>query len=163
AVVNTTLSTLTNTEGQFALQTPPLGNQVLRCSYTDYEVAYVPVEIEEGQSLDVVTRVLNPDMSAERNICLITLCDSALGDDNSASEATSGILQATRDAVQQVAAFSWGQAWYRLRGLDNEYGNVFINGISMNKVLDGRPQFSNWGGLNDATRNQEFISGSQPS
>jgi len=163
AVVNTTLSTLTNTEGQFEFQTPPLGNQVLKFSYTDYEVAYVPVEIEEGQSLDLGTIVLNPDMTAELQLGLITLGDNDLGDDNSGSEATSGILQATRDAFQQVAAFSWGQAWYRLRGLDNEYGNVFINGISMNKVLDGRPQFSNWGGLNDAARNQEFISGSQPS
>ena len=33
----------------------------------------------------------------------------------------------------------------------------------MNKMLDGRPQWSNWGGLNDATRNQEFTMGSAPS
>jgi hypothetical protein len=38
-----------------------------------------------------------------------------------------------------------------------------INGISMNKIYDGRPQWSNWGGLNDATRNQEFTLGSAPS
>jgi hypothetical protein len=38
-----------------------------------------------------------------------------------------------------------------------------INGISMNKIYDGRPQWSNWGGLNDATRNQEFTTGSGPS
>ena len=38
-----------------------------------------------------------------------------------------------------------------------------INGISMNKLYDGRPQWSNWGGLNDATRNQEFTMGSGPS
>ena len=38
-----------------------------------------------------------------------------------------------------------------------------INGISMNKLYDGRPQWSNWGGLNDATRNQEFTMGSAPS
>jgi hypothetical protein len=38
-----------------------------------------------------------------------------------------------------------------------------INGISMNKIYDGRPQWSNWGGLNDATRIQEFTLGSAPS
>jgi hypothetical protein len=38
-----------------------------------------------------------------------------------------------------------------------------INGIVMNKLYDGRPQWSNWGGLNDATRNQEFTMGSAPS
>ena len=50
-----------------------------------------------------------------------------------------------------------------MRGLDNEYGVTMINGISMNKIYDGRPQWSNWGGLNDATRNQEFTLGSAPS
>jgi hypothetical protein len=34
-----------------------------------------------------------------------------------------------------------------------------INGVSMNKSYDGRPQWGNWGGLNDATRNQEFTIG----
>jgi hypothetical protein len=33
-----------------------------------------------------------------------------------------------------------------------------INGVSMNKSYDGRPQ-GKWGGLNDATRNQEFTIG----
>ena len=68
-----------------------------------------------------------------------------------------------RDAYQQAAAFNWGQARFRIRGLDNEYGVTMINGISMNKIYDGRPQWSNWGGLNDATRNQEFTLGSAPS
>jgi hypothetical protein len=38
-----------------------------------------------------------------------------------------------------------------------------INGVSMNKSYDGRPQWGNWGGLNDATRNQEFTIGTAPS
>jgi len=38
-----------------------------------------------------------------------------------------------------------------------------INGVAMNKIYDGRPQWGNWGGLNDATRNQEFTMGSSPS
>jgi len=33
----------------------------------------------------------------------------------------------------------------------------------MNKIYDGRPQYANWGGLNDATRDQEFTTGSKPS
>ena len=29
----------------------------------------------------------------------------------------------------------------------------------MNKIFDGRPQWNNWGGLNDIIRNQEFSNG----
>ena len=94
---------------------------------------------------------------------LITITESDLGDDNSGSDNTAGLLQASRDAFQQAAAFNWGQARFRVRGLDNENGTIMFNGISMNKIYDGRPQFSNWGGLNDATRNQEFTMGSAAS
>jgi len=63
----------------------------------------------------------------------------------------------------QAAAYNFGQARFSVRGIDNEYSNVMINGISMNRVGDGRPQYGDWGGLNDATRNQEFTNGSAPS
>ena len=33
----------------------------------------------------------------------------------------------------------------------------------MNKIYDGRAQWSNWGGLNDVLRNQEFTNGLSPS
>jgi hypothetical protein len=37
-----------------------------------------------------------------------------------------------------------------------------INGVSMNKPMTV-DQWGNWGGLNDATRNQEFTVGTAPS
>ena len=38
-----------------------------------------------------------------------------------------------------------------------------MNGVPMNKFFNGRPQWSNWGGLNDLMRNQEFNAGLQTS
>ena len=99
----------------------------------------------------------------KQQLSLITITENDLGDDNSGSESTAGLLQASRDVFQQSAAFNWGQARFRIRGLDNEYGTTMINGISMNKIYDGRPQWGNWGGLNDATRNQGIHFGSAPS
>jgi hypothetical protein len=40
---------------------------------------------------------------------------------------------------------------------------VHINGIEMNKLYNGRPQWGNWGGLNDVLRNQDFTDGISPS
>ena len=40
---------------------------------------------------------------------------------------------------------------------------VHINGIEMNKLYNGRPQWGNWGGLNDVLRNQDFTDGITPS
>src|SRR5690606_20283845 len=159
---NTNLSANTNEQGEFIISNPAPGNQTLLINFTGYLEKRFVLEITTDQTVDLGTIYLEEDLTTEQQLSLITITEIDLGDDNSGSETTSGLLQASRDAFQQAAAFNWGQARFRVRGLDNEYGNTFINGISMNKIYDGRPQYSNWGGLNDATRNQEFINGSMP-
>ncbi len=161
-LTNTNLSATTNEEGTFVITNPTAGSQVLLINFTGYTQKRFALEVSTTESIDLGTIYLEEDLTSEQQLSLITLTENDLGDDNSGSETTSGLLQASRDAFQQAAAFNWGQARFRVRGLDNEYGNTFINGISMNKIYDGRPQYSNWGGLNDATRNQEFTTGSMP-
>ncbi|MNJ86763.1 hypothetical protein D3C87_42670 [compost metagenome] len=159
---NTTLTALTNSDGVFVFENAPHGSHILEVSSTGYSRQILSIDVAD-QPLDLGVVVLEEDITSEQQLSLITITENDLGDDNSGSESTSGLLQATRDAFQQSAAFNWGQARFRIRGLDNEYGTTMINGIVMNKVYDGRPQWSNWGGLNDATRNQEFTMGSAPS
>lgn len=154
---------LTDDEGIFILEDINTGNQVVIISYTGYISQRFPVEVLENQAIDLGTILLEEDYASQMQEGLISLTENDLGDDNANTETSSGLLQATKDPFQQAAAFNWGQAFYRTRGLDNEYGRTLINGIVMNKIYDGRPQWGNWGGLNDATRNQEFHSGSTPS
>ena len=162
SIENTNLTRLTNSEGVFVIDNATAGSQILKISSVDYETQLLPIEITKYEKLDIGTIALEDDKEVEQQMALVTLTENDLGDDNSGSENTSGLLQASRDVFQQSAAFNWGQARFRMRGLDNEYGNILINGITMNKIIDGRPQFGNWGGLNDATRNQEFTNGSAP-
>lgn len=153
----------TNSLGEFQISGISVGNQILVISVDGYNTQNFPIEVVANQSLDVGLLFLDEDITSEQQLSLVTITENDLGDDNSGSESTAGLLQSSRDAYQQAAAFNWGQARFRMRGLDNEYGVTMINGISMNKIYDGRPQWSNWGGLNDATRNQEFTLGSAPS
>jgi CarboxypepD_reg-like domain len=156
-------SALTDVEGNFVFQTVPSGEQALVIKTAGYNTQTLLLEPSTGESIDLGTIMLEEDITTEQQLSLVTITENDLGDDNSGSESTSGLLQATRDTYQQAAAFNWGQSRFRIRGLDNEYGVTMINGIVMNKLYDGRPQWSNWGGLNDATRNQEFTMGSGPS
>lgn len=161
---NTTQTVLTDFNGNFAFQTIPSGDQVLIIKTSGYIQQTLVIEPSTtGETIDLGVVLLEEDITSEQQLALITITENDLGDDNSGSESTAGLLQATRDTYQQAAAFNWGQARFRIRGLDNEYGTTMINGIVMNKLYDGRPQWGNWGGLNDATRNQEFTMGSKPS
>lgn len=163
SIENTSFTALTDATGVFVFKEVPSGSQLLQIKSAGYKDQLLSVEVEAGKVLDLGIIVFEEDVTSEQQLSLVTITENDLGDDNSGSESTSGLLQASRDVYQQAAAFNWGQARFRIRGLDNEYSTTMINGISMNKIYDGRPQWSNWGGLNDATRNQEFTMGSAPS
>ncbi|RYZ79286.1 MAG: TonB-dependent receptor, partial [Proteobacteria bacterium] len=163
SVINTNLTEISDLNGFFTFKEMAVGEQMVRVKSTGFKEQLVPVTIVQGKVLDLGTVALEEDITIEQQLALITITENDLGDDNSGSDNTAGLLQATRDIFQQSAAFNWGQARFRIRGLDNEYGTTMINGVTMNKIYDGRPQWSNWGGLNDATRNQEFTMGSAPS
>ena len=163
SIQNTNLTSMTDALGTFSIKSEISGTQLLKISSSGFKDQLLSIEIIEGELLDLGVVVLDEDITAEQQLSLVTLTEGDLGDDNSGSESTAGLLQASRDSYQQAAAFNWGQARFRIRGLDNENSTTMINGITMNKIYDGRPQWGNWGGLNDATRNQEFTMGSAPS
>jgi hypothetical protein len=163
SIQNTNLMQLSDSNGKFSFDKVEVGNQLLRIRTNSYKEQILQIEVAEGKMLDLGTIALEVDLTQEKQTVLVTITDNDLSDDNSGSESTAGLLQASKDVFQQTAAFNFGQARFRVRGIDNEYSAVLINGISMNRVSDGRPQYSNWGGLNDATRNQEFTDGMKPS
>ncbi len=162
-VQNSSLTEITDSLGKFAFKDVSEGSHLVAIKSAGYKDQLLSVEVVKGQNLDLGVVVIEEDITQEQQINLVSINDNDLGDDNSGSESTSSLLQASRDVFNQAVAFNWGAAHYRLRGLDSEYGTTLINGIIMNKAYDGRPQYSNWGGLNDATRNQEFTTGLAPS
>ncbi|WP_396172368.1 carboxypeptidase-like regulatory domain-containing protein [Flavobacterium sp.] len=163
SVQNTPRLKITTEDGTFIIDDVPVGEQILLVRSAGYLQQLLPIVVKEGETLDLGLILFEEDITSEQQLSLITITEADLGDDNSGSDNTSGLLQATRDVFQQASAFNWGQARFRIRGLDNDYATTMINGVVMNKIYDNRPQWGNWGGLNDATRNQEFTMGSAPS
>ncbi len=163
SVQNTNLMQLTTADGAFLFESVAVGNQLLLFHSQGFKDALFPVTVVANQITNLGDVFLEDDLITDFQTTVIRLFENDVTDDNSGSESTSGLLQSSRDAFQQAAAFNWGQARFRIRGLDSEHATTMINGVSMNKRYDGRPQWGNWGGLNDATRNQEFSIGTAPS
>lgn len=163
-IVESNISQRTNVLGNFILTNLPLGNQLIEISFNTYETQRFPVLIEVDKPIDLGILLLVFDLSnLEENSGLISLTEDDLNNDDFQSENTAGLLQSSRDVFQNRAAFDFGQAFFRVRGYDSQSAQVLINGVSMNKIFNGRPQWNNWGGLNDVTRNQELTMGLSPS
>ncbi|MDX1278058.1 carboxypeptidase regulatory-like domain-containing protein, partial [Oceanihabitans sediminis] len=162
-IEGTNLSTLTNELGVFAFNSKlPFGEQVLRLTKNGFVPQRYPIIVNEGETLTIDDMVMEKDLSGN-DLFTITLSDDELNDDTSGADNISGLLSSSKDVFQRTAAFEFSSSFFKVRGLDSENGSVLINGIEMNKLYNGRPQWSNWGGLNDVMRNQELTSGLTPS
>jgi hypothetical protein len=163
SIQNTNFTRLTDNYGAFYFENLTIGNQLLHIKSDGYKDVLLKIDIVDGIILDLGILYLEEDITQEKQSALISLTENDLDDNNSGSENTTSLLQSSRDIFLQAAAFNFGAARFSVRGIDNKYSKVMINGVSMNRTYDGRPQYGNWGGLNDATRNQEFTNGSGPS
>lgn len=163
-IENTTFSVETDTQGEFSFNTNvPLGEQMLRISKIGYITKRYPIIVNEGKTVNISDMTLDRDLSANDDLFIITLSDDELNDDTSGADNISGLLASSLDVFQRTAAFDFSGSFFRIRGLDSNLSSILINGIEMNKLFNGRPQWSNWGGINDVLRNQELTTGLAPS
>ncbi len=159
----TTNMVLTDALGIFTFtKDVPLGEQVLVLTKEGYISQRYPIVVREGKTLTIDGMIMEKEVN-ENELFTITLADDELNDDTTGADNISGLLSASQDVFQRTAAFEFSSSFFRVRGLDSDNGSVLINGIQMNKMYNGRPQWSNWGGLNDVVRNQELTTGLTPS
>ena len=118
---------------------------------------------EFSQLVDEPTQELSSIDAPVNDQFTISISDDELSDDTSGSDNISGLLQSSKDVFFRTAAYEFSSSFFKVRGLDSDNGMVHINGIEMNKLYNGRPQWGNWGGLNDVLRNQDFTDGITPS
>ncbi len=163
SIQNTNFTQLSNAQGVVIFEAIPAADYLVLFHSQGYKDALFTVSTQNTLAVDLGTVLLELDQITDQQAAIVQIFDEDLADDNSSSESTSGLLQSSKDAFQQAAAFNWGQARFRIRGLDSENATTMLNGIAMNKIYDGRPNWNNWGGLNDATRNQELSIGTTPS
>lgn len=97
-------------------------------------------------------------VSQEQNI----LHDKEL-EENMGSNMVTGVLDASRDVFSRTVAYDFSQVFFKRRSLGSEQRSVLLNGVLMNRMDNGRANWANWGGLNDALRNQEIEQGILPS
>lgn len=88
-----------------------------------------------------------------------TFTESQLDDDNDAAQTVSAIASSKNDPYLSEVGYRFSPMRFRVRGYDNMYEHVYMNGLQLNDLELGRFSFSMIGGMNDATRNQEGVAG----
>ncbi|MCL2042356.1 MAG: hypothetical protein FWG84_10040 [Bacteroidales bacterium] len=122
---------------------------LLLCSVFGFYTASAQ-EVLPPDSLD-----FRPEAMAS-NVVILSDADLEEGGD---SQDISTLLSASGDVFTSLTGYNLGTFRFRPRGYDSDNVNVFINGFGVNDLETGEVYWSNWGGLNDAMRNQSDING----
>lgn len=154
-------SGFTDEDGRFFLSLPG-AMEPLTCDFSleGFQTLRITA-LAVDRSLDLGVVHLRPEPGELPPESLITLGHADQFEEDLAG-GSSDFLQAGRDVFLNHAAFDFSPAFFRVRGYDSRYASVYLNGIPMNRFFDGRPQWNNWGGLNDVSRNQHHLTGPVP-
>ena len=152
-LISTEKSKITTDEnGTFSIQIEGIKN--ITFSKTGYEELVIGVKDINIEDSKFVVELSSNTIDSDLESGIISLSDFDLSDDANSSDFASGQLSAYNDVFQSIAAYQFGIARFRQRGYDSRNNLVLMNGLELNKLYDGRPQWSNWGGLNDVLRNR---------
>lgn len=163
-ILNTDIKMLSDLNGNFTIKNLPKGEYILKFILSGYETKRVPISVENNLGkLDLEIIQLLPRYDEELKSGMISLSDEELYEmGKGESNNISGILISSKDIFLKTVAYEFSPTFFKPRNLGSENSLVLLNGISMNKIYNSKPQWSNWGGLNDVLRNQEFVSNFSP-
>ncbi len=142
----------TDASGKFSISNLEKDSMELLVEHPDY--APYQKKVSSGEYLTIYLTKKNTDNEDQHKAVVIELSDTDLneGDENLQSN-VSGVLRSGRDVFTNTAGFVWGPLRFRMRGYENKYTSLHMNGIQTNDLESGRAIWAYWGGLNDVTRN----------
>ncbi len=148
------VETLTNALGIFRFNDLSLGTKSIEITHNGQSKTFLDISVNEGNNVLAAMSmdVKIDDATQEQIFGVVSISENDLDSDNG-NQDVSSILSAGRDPFLSTAAFAFGNARFRVRGMDNNFNTFFINGIPMNELESGRLYYNQWGGLNDILRN----------
>ncbi len=156
----TNFNTKSDSNGKYILKDVPTGKYILTISAENYETVERKIEVgsETLNIGEILLNTISEDNTGEDVIVELSNDELSAGDDDLQTN-VSGVLHGSKDIFLNTAGFTFGPMRFRVRGYDNKYSDLFMNGIQTNDMESGRAVWAYWGGLNDAVRNNETYKG----
>ncbi len=160
------LDTYTDDNGNFQFDKVPPGTYTLKIVASNFTPIEQTVEVK-GENIDLGEIEMKADLSKEVTnndalIPVVTVSDDDAQEGGTGDNNVAGILTASRDVFVGAASFTFSAARWRPRGYGGGEYQVFINGIPVNELDNGRVYWGNWGGLNDMFRFNDQSYGLEP-
>jgi len=149
---------ITDEKGEVSA-TVPYGNYILVVSSDEYETFTQKIELNASE-FDAGTIELTVKSIQQSDMTPMDEHSFASDDvDDKSNQNINGLLHSSSDPFTNAASYNLSAVNFRIRGYDASNISIFMNGLPMNDMENGRATYSEWGGLNNVTRNKVFSHG----
>lgn len=139
--------------GFFQVKGLPQGKYKIIVAKTGYVPQVIDQDLLADTDLGVIVLVAT-NTAITSSLSDMTVADLEMDNDMDVQEMAT-LLSSSQDTYNNIASYTFSPMRFRVRGYDSEYSDIYLNGVQMNDMNSGYGVWSLWGGLNDATRNQE--------
>ncbi len=142
-------------KGDFLFSLSESKERPVTFTHPDYESKTLSLDGHTAQdTLQLGLIRLRPSLNKDLSNTISSDELATFVEENDESNYVTGLLSSGKDLFSRTSSFEFSAAFFRPRNVNANYNRISINGIQMNSFLNGRANWSNWGGLNDATRFQ---------
>ena len=139
----------TNFSGDFSINASQGATDLLVITCDGYE-AYSREVAFAGKAINLGQIRLTPNNFTEEyygDAEDLVFDEAMLEDEEGNAQGIAALTGANDNLYYNTASYNFGPMYFRFRGLQNEYQNVYLNGIDMNDPIRGRFNFSTLMGL----------------
>ncbi len=170
-LLKTNISTLTDANGYYELNNVPSGAVQIYFSLVGYHSFIQVVENTESTNKNIgyfymtssditIDNEPTSENSNSEDETIVDIDDSEFIEGYDDLDVNvSGVLHGSKDVFMSTAGYTLGPLRFSIRGYENKYSDLYMNGIQTNDMESGRAVWAYWGGLNDAVRNKEAYKG----
>ncbi len=135
--------------GNFAISAPAGGNDYLIVTCDGFEAKGIDVVLTPGtvNAGEIRLTPVNFETEFFGDDDDIVYDEAMLEDEEGNSQGIAALTGANDNIFYNTASYNFGPMYYRFRGLQNEYQNVYVNGVDMNDPIRGRFNFSSLLGM----------------
>jgi len=157
-------STQTSQSGNFALSARSGSSDYLVIACDGFDAVGIDVNLTPG-TVNVGEIRLTPNSAVDEYFDDDVIFDEGMLEDEEGNSQSIAALTGAQDNIfYSTASYNFGPMYYRFRGLQNEYQDVYVNGVNLNDPIRGRFNFSTLLGMTSrAFRNKTTTLGTAAS
>src|SRR6186713_180757 len=144
----------TDADGRFSLQHAQADKIILFLTYEDLELEFDPSTTFVPGKEYIIIFPVNDSRVVDQELPSLNI-----GAEEEDATSISGLLQAGSDQFSRLTDYTFSPSGFIRRGLEDEYSEGYMNLYPINDLESGGVYFSNWGGLNDVTKQNEEVIG----